>query len=236
MSLNAGPTALERAIERNKKKQLKKQLSTGGSSLPSSTSMRGSGTRGPRASRTSGLRSRLSQASQAQKSAQSSSRVKVAKGDDNVSFLSPLKKKIASVPKISYATSSQGRTSRLTRSSQSSRAKRGSSGDGPLSKVSQFFLFLGWGFCLVLFFRLIFADNGVVDFYKKKDLIENRLSKLERLKKENEKTLFEIEQMEANRSYQKKMARKHLGVIARDEYLILFAKEEDLSKLKIRRP
>lgn len=92
-------------------------------------------------------------------------------------------------------------------------------------KVSKFIAYGGWLFCGVLLFRLVFADRGVVDYYQKQEMINNKVYRMESLKAENSDLEKEITRINDDSSYQKKLVRKHLGVIASDEYLVLFARD-----------
>lgn len=82
-----------------------------------------------------------------------------------------------------------------------------------------------WMVALVAFLRLLLMENGVIDYYKVESSIENNLADLSLIKEENAQLVTEIHQIQTSPKYQKKLARDHLGVIAQDEYLILFAKD-----------
>jgi len=82
-----------------------------------------------------------------------------------------------------------------------------------------------WIFCGVMILRLIFANGGVTDFYSQRSLHNDRLEELGRIKKENMSLVREIERMQTDASFQKKLVRDNLGFIASDEYLVLFPKE-----------
>ena len=84
---------------------------------------------------------------------------------------------------------------------------------------------IGWMVFALLCARLVFMDRGVIDFYAKEDLIKEKQAELLRVEQENIHIVGEIEKIKSVPSYQKKLAREHLGVIAKDEYLILFSKE-----------
>ena len=83
-----------------------------------------------------------------------------------------------------------------------------------------------WVFCCILVLRLIFSNGGAVDFYKKKSFLEDREYELRRIDGENQKVGKEIDKLKNGVQYQKKIIRDHLGFIAKDEYLILFAREK----------
>lgn len=84
---------------------------------------------------------------------------------------------------------------------------------------------VGWAICAILFVRLIFMDNGVIDYYEMETTLEKNAQHLELIKEDNADLVTEIHEIKTNAKYQKKLAREHLGVIAQNEYLILFAKD-----------
>lgn len=73
--------------------------------------------------------------------------------------------------------------------------------------------------------RLVFMERGVIDYYNTKDHITQKIHELELLEQENRELIKEIHEIKVNPVYQKKLARDHLGVIAKDEYLVLFASD-----------
>ncbi|MDD4972850.1 MAG: hypothetical protein PHY93_00785 [Bacteriovorax sp.] len=85
-----------------------------------------------------------------------------------------------------------------------------------------------WIFCAVMILRLIFAQGGVTDFYSQRSLHSDRLTELERIKKENMQLVHEIERMQTDTAFQKKLVRDNLGFIAADEFLVLFPKEKSV--------
>lgn len=226
-SSSSGSSALQKALERNRKKMQKR--SSGMSSSSSTTS------RSASAVRPSSLRSQLNSGGSSLRSKLTSSRASgvtttrksVANGD-NVSFTTPLRKTTSKSPSVSYRSGTGSRTTRTTRSKLATTKKRTTRKSIPLREENLFIrsgVFLGWLFCGVLFLRLIFAERGVVDYYQKNSLINYKIQKQKNLVQENKELEEEIFKLEGNQSYQKKMARKHLGVIARDEFLVLFARE-----------
>lgn len=82
-----------------------------------------------------------------------------------------------------------------------------------------------WLFCGFLVLRLIFASGGVTDYFSQKSILGDRLSELSRIKNENMGLVSEIERMQLDAGYQKKLVRDNLGFIAPDEYLVLFPKD-----------
>lgn len=87
----------------------------------------------------------------------------------------------------------------------------------------------GWGICGVLIFRLIFMESGLLDYHSMHKTLEQKDKDLVLLRSENAEIMQEINKIKTSPSYQKKLARDHLGVIANDEYLILFSRESELS-------
>jgi cell division protein FtsB len=80
-----------------------------------------------------------------------------------------------------------------------------------------------WIFFATLLVRLIFMDNGVIDYYKMETALEYKGEVYKNLVEENKSLVDEIKLINSNSAYQKKIVREHLGVIDRDEFLILFA-------------
>lgn len=93
-------------------------------------------------------------------------------------------------------------------------------------QLGKWFIRLGWIFCLILLGRLVFSERGMIDFYKFEKRLEKRKTLLTQLKKENNDIRGEIKKIKSSGPYQKKIIRDRLGLIAKDEYLILFAQEK----------
>jgi len=74
-------------------------------------------------------------------------------------------------------------------------------------------------------------ENGVIDYYKVENSIENNHQVLSLIQNENAELVTEIHKIQTSARYQKKLARDHLGVIAPGEYLILFAKDSAESSI-----
>jgi cell division protein FtsB len=85
-----------------------------------------------------------------------------------------------------------------------------------------------WIFCAIMVLRLIFANGGVTDYYSNRSVYNDRLNELDRIKKENMQLVHEIERMQSDSAFQKKLVRDNLGFIASDEFLILFPKEKSI--------
>lgn len=93
-------------------------------------------------------------------------------------------------------------------------------------KVSRGLVYFGWAFCLFLVLRLTFAGGGIVDNVKKASILADKNSELVFTEQENIAVSKEIELIEKNGAYQRKLVRDNLGFIASDEYLVLFQEEK----------
>lgn len=83
---------------------------------------------------------------------------------------------------------------------------------------------VAWIFAGSLLLRLIFMESGILDYQNMNHVMEEKAKVLVSLRQENADLLKEIKKIKTSSSYQKKMARDHLGVIAPDEYLIVFSR------------
>jgi cell division protein FtsB len=96
----------------------------------------------------------------------------------------------------------------------------------PLKKRFLFLPFaIGIAFCFLLVLWLVFSPAGVIDYFTMRKVIDSRLQTLEKITSDNQKLDLEVTRIGQDKDYQKVLAREHLGVIAKDEYLILFAKD-----------
>lgn len=85
----------------------------------------------------------------------------------------------------------------------------------------------GWGTCCILLLRLVFSEGGVIDFLKMEKILNEKMQNLSEVHSENEQIFNEILKIQSDHSYQRHLAREHLGVMAQDEFLILFARDKD---------
>lgn len=88
---------------------------------------------------------------------------------------------------------------------------------------------VAWAAVGLLVLRLIFMDRGVWDYFATEKSIREQQDELRTIQKENKELRAEIERIQLDRNYQKQLAKEHLGVIAVDEFLILFAGESNES-------
>jgi cell division protein FtsB len=84
---------------------------------------------------------------------------------------------------------------------------------------------LGWATIGILVLRLISMDRGVWDYFATEGVIQEKKTELKNIALENKELRNEILKVQLDRNYQKQLAKEHLGVIAVDEFLILFAGE-----------
>lgn len=83
---------------------------------------------------------------------------------------------------------------------------------------------VAWVAAVVLLLRLVFMDNGILDYQKMNETIAEKERYLVELRQENVELIKELKLIKTSSTYQKKMAREHLGVIASDEYLVVISK------------
>ena len=81
-----------------------------------------------------------------------------------------------------------------------------------------------WMIAGVLMLRLVFMDNGIIDYHNMQQTIQDKENQLVELREENASLVKEIKKIRTSSAYQRKMAREHLGVIAPNEYLVVFSK------------
>ncbi len=90
-----------------------------------------------------------------------------------------------------------------------------------LVRIGMLFILAG------LLIRIVFMNGGIIELQSKKSELREKFQTLQSVKKENIALKKEIDKIQNDVSYQKKLARDHLGFISEDEHLILF--ESDLS-------
>ncbi len=97
------------------------------------------------------------------------------------------------------------------------------------TSISNWFVKGTWMFCAFLIARLVFSDGGIVEYFDKKEVYDQKVHELEITKQENSQLMLELESIKTDGKYQKKLVRDHLGYIAKDEYLVLFSKGSEAS-------
>ena len=66
-------------------------------------------------------------------------------------------------------------------------------------------------------------DRGVWDYFATEGAIREKKSELNSIFQENKSLKTEISRIQVDKNYQRHLAKDHLGVIAGNEFLILFA-------------
>lgn len=84
---------------------------------------------------------------------------------------------------------------------------------------------IGWSVIGLLVLRLICMDRGVWDYFATESDIREKQNELKAIQVENRDLKKEISRIQLDKNYQRQLAKEHLGVIAVDEFLILFAGE-----------
>lgn len=84
---------------------------------------------------------------------------------------------------------------------------------------------IGWTVVGLLVLRLIFMDRGVWDYFATEGEIRQKQDELKTIQTENKSLRTEITRIQVDKNYQRQLSKEHLGVIAADEFLILFAGE-----------
>ena len=84
---------------------------------------------------------------------------------------------------------------------------------------------MAWAVIGLLVLRLICMDRGVWDYFATEGVIREKQDELLKVQVENKEIKTEISRITLDKNYQRQLAKEHLGVIAADEFLILFAGE-----------
>ncbi len=95
---------------------------------------------------------------------------------------------------------------------------------------------VGWAIVAMAMLRLIFMERGVVDYVSMDSKLKERSQELSRVESENKEIGQEIQRITLDKTYQRQIAKEHLGVIAADEFLILFAGEAPETQSETDRP
>ncbi len=107
---------------------------------------------------------------------------------------------------------------RPARTTSSSSKKKSKLKKNLLSKI-------GWSVIGLLVLRLICMDRGVWDYFSTENVIKEKQNELSSINRENGELKTEISRIQVDKNFQRQLAKEHLGVIAADEFLILFAGE-----------
>tara|TARA_R110002072_G_scaffold64203_1_gene159029 strand:+ start:1817 stop:2500 length:684 start_codon:yes stop_codon:yes gene_type:complete len=203
---------LRKAIERNRAKQAKR-AGNSSSGLPrQEAKVVNDGWNLPN--------SETSRSSRA--SSSTASRRKVAKVGE-VEFTQPIRTKRKSPSTVSYGTGKALTRSSARPKARTKKAKAREKSDLVIKGI--------WVFCSFLMLRLIFSEGGVMDYYSRKQVMNEKVKQYQLIEEENKGLLREIDLLRKNPRYQRKMVREHLGYIAKDEYLILFAADSTYQQI-----
>ena len=93
-----------------------------------------------------------------------------------------------------------------------------------------------WFVVALLSLRLISMDSGVYDHIRMGQVLSAKANELKMIKTENKEISLEIQKILYDNSYQKNLAKEHLGVISKDEFVILFAADSVGTSTKADRP
>ena len=74
---------------------------------------------------------------------------------------------------------------------------------------------------------IVFGDRGVVDYISRHENLVQKQNKLSYLSQENEEIQFQIHRINNESTYQRQVIRDYLGYIAKDEYLVIFAQNQE---------
>ncbi len=151
------------------------------------------------------------------KTASSRSRRTLPKDFNNIDFTDKprrSRKRVASGPKVNYV--------------KPIKTKR----KAAKAKFEWSWTKLGWLGSFLLVMRLFFMDSGVMDYHQMNKTLDKKNHDLELIRLENANLINEIHLIRTSTAYQKKLTRDHLGVIAKDEYLVLFAGDRGLESIQ----
>lgn len=95
---------------------------------------------------------------------------------------------------------------------------------------------VGWGIVGLLVLRLIFMERGVIDYLGMNSRLNEKKEEIAHIEKENTQINQEIRRLTLDKSYQRQITKETLGVIAADEFLILFAGESEETQNAADRP
>jgi cell division protein FtsB len=87
------------------------------------------------------------------------------------------------------------------------------------------FILFSWLVCALLALRLMFADRGVIDYYRELGHLERQQKTLHEYQQANLALAQEVKRLKTDERYQRKMVREHLGHVAPDEFVVAFRKE-----------
>lgn len=134
---------------------------------------------------------------------------------------------VAKPETVEFGPRSRSTTNALTKVSYRKTPTRKRAAKAPVTitvseRWQKIFTGLALAVCGVLLVRLIFSNGGVIDYYSRVNQYKDKQREYQRTIADNKKIIAEIKKIKTNPSYQKKLVRDHLGLIASDEYLVVF--------------
>lgn len=93
------------------------------------------------------------------------------------------------------------------------------------NKIYKYAYYALWLFCLFLLLRLFFAERGVVEYYSQQSRLMEKIHLQKSILEENKALSEEMKRIKYNNAYQKRIVRNRLGLIAKNEFLILFSED-----------
>ena len=84
---------------------------------------------------------------------------------------------------------------------------------------------IAWVVLTLIFLRLLFAERGLFDYFAMKDLIRHKNQLIEQTKLKNKELEQEMFKIRNSPQYQKEIVRQKLGFISADEYIVIFSED-----------
>ncbi len=94
---------------------------------------------------------------------------------------------------------------------------------GLKQKMIDLMVYAGWICCLLLMIRLVVADRGVWHYYNRLKNFNSLQTEYTQIQNQNQGLVEEIEMISSSKSYQRKLIRDNLGFISSEEYLLVFS-------------
>ncbi len=221
---------LQKAIERNRAKQARRAAKLGGSTSVSSG-------RTAATSRLDSLRSELGRSTATTTTRTSSvlprSAPQSIQEDVLVVPKKPTRRNVAVAGKASFTQTTPKKSLKQAAPIRYlGLGKKSTTGRKKGKKLLDHIVLFGWICMAILGMRLLFSERGIVDYYRHKSILATIAHETNQVRGENRELLKEIDLIQHSSRYQKKIVRDYLGFIAKNEYLILFAKGRSVASTK----
>ena len=89
-------------------------------------------------------------------------------------------------------------------------------------KVFRWVIKFCWLGLFIFSLHVLLGDRGTIEYYAHLNDVNSLRSEVKSNQKENGQIIFELNQIQNNQSYQRKIIRDYLGYISHDEYLVIF--------------